>query len=201
MPTGYTAELHDGEQSFEEFVWRCARGIGYLVSMRDAPMDAPIPESFEVSTYHERAAAEAEARIAELEAMTDEQAEAAEYAAYRERRERERTHQAEKNALAVRYREMLRRVREWEPPTTEHEPLKALMVDQLEQSIEYDTHPVAVSVERMSGAEWRERELERARQSAARHREEQAEDEGRAARANAWLKALRESVPPPVAIS
>ena len=36
MPTGYTHELHEGEEiSFEKFVMSCARAFGALVLMRD----------------------------------------------------------------------------------------------------------------------------------------------------------------------
>ena len=50
MPIGYTSKLHDGDQPFNEFIMSCARAFGALVTMRDDPNDAPIPE-FEVSEY------------------------------------------------------------------------------------------------------------------------------------------------------
>lgn len=50
MPTGYTADLHDGKDvTFDQFVKQCARGMGALVTLRDAPWDAPLPERFEPS--------------------------------------------------------------------------------------------------------------------------------------------------------
>src|SRR5438128_1642271 len=42
MPTGYTAELHDKGQSFEEFVWTCARAFGGLLHMREDDLNAPL---------------------------------------------------------------------------------------------------------------------------------------------------------------
>ena len=43
MPTGYTAKIVDG-QSFPDYVKTCLRAMGVCVSMRDLPMDTPIPE-------------------------------------------------------------------------------------------------------------------------------------------------------------
>ena len=51
MPTGYTAYVQEGA-TFEEFVWRCARNFGALVTMRDEPTDVPVPDAFTPSKYH-----------------------------------------------------------------------------------------------------------------------------------------------------
>jgi hypothetical protein len=49
MPTGYTAPIADG-MTFEQFALGCARAFGALVTMRDEPSDAPIPERLEPDT-------------------------------------------------------------------------------------------------------------------------------------------------------
>lgn len=67
MPTGYTANVHDGI-TFEQFVWQCARGMGALVTMRDEPTGAPIPERFEPSDYNAKRLQEAKDELVRLRA-------------------------------------------------------------------------------------------------------------------------------------
>lgn len=53
MTTGYTVDMYEGKEvSFPEFATKCARAFGALVSMREEPLDAPIPEEFKPSSYH-----------------------------------------------------------------------------------------------------------------------------------------------------
>ena len=68
MPTGYTAELMEKGEPFNRFVMRCARAFGALIDLRDAQMDAPIPEKFEPSDYHVKALAKALAELERLDA-------------------------------------------------------------------------------------------------------------------------------------
>jgi hypothetical protein len=51
VPTGYTATLNHGEQTFPDFALHCARAFGALVSLRDESSDTPIPEVIEPSPY------------------------------------------------------------------------------------------------------------------------------------------------------
>ena len=74
MPTGYTADVGDGKVvEFSEFVMQCARAFGALITMRDDPHDAPIPDEFSPDAYHQKALASAEERLREVEARTAEQ--------------------------------------------------------------------------------------------------------------------------------
>jgi hypothetical protein len=57
--TGYTATLTEKDQTFEQFVWACARNFGALITMRDDPMDAPVPELFELRSYYSERVEEA----------------------------------------------------------------------------------------------------------------------------------------------
>lgn len=53
MPTGYTADVADGTiTTLKDFAESCLRGMGVCVMMRDEPSNVPVPESFQVSTYH-----------------------------------------------------------------------------------------------------------------------------------------------------
>jgi hypothetical protein len=76
MPTGYTAILHEKDLSASEFIMRCSRSMGALVTMRDEPLDAPIPEKFEPSSYYVKKEKELREELNRLRKMDDEEIEA-----------------------------------------------------------------------------------------------------------------------------
>ena len=76
MPTGYTAILHEKDLSTSEFIMRCSRSMGALVTMRDEPLDAPIPEKFEPSSYYVEKEKELREELDRLRKMDDEEIEA-----------------------------------------------------------------------------------------------------------------------------
>ena len=85
MPTGYTLDLYDVKDiTFEEFALRCARAFGALISMRDEPIDAPIPERFEPSDYHLKELEKAKKRLKEVKKWNEETAEQEAVRAYQE---------------------------------------------------------------------------------------------------------------------
>lgn len=136
MPTGYTAPIADGI-SFEQFVWGCARGMGALVMMRDEPSNAPIPERFEPSDYHQKNLDRLRGELEALRAMTREEV----------RVEADKTFHADlechnglikkANDLRAKYEAMLVELRAWEPPQ-DHVEFKAFMEKQILESIDFD---------------------------------------------------------------
>lgn len=139
MPTGYTADLCDGKDvSFEGFALNCARAFGALVSLRDEP-DAEIPDEFKVDEYYVKKFEEAKEELEKVKSMTDE--ELAEDA--KQFYEYEKAHFTTliNDAVATRkrYENMLEQVEQWEPPTEKHIELKKFMIDQLNESIRFDT--------------------------------------------------------------
>ena len=77
MATGFTAPIEDDPDfTFEQYLWRCARGMGLLASMREAPLDAEIPERLTVSDAYATDLREARAAIQKIARMSDEEAEA-----------------------------------------------------------------------------------------------------------------------------
>ncbi|KWR88787.1 DUF551 domain-containing protein [Cupriavidus sp. IDO] len=195
MPTGYTAAISKGIP-FNVFVMTCARAMGALIMMRDEPIDSPIPERFEPSDFYTKKAEAARAEVqrlrglsdaeAECEAEADHQAMCARYAGYRQ----------ESVDLQAKYEAMLEQVREWLPPTPDHEGFKAFMLEQLESSIRSDCDASCwQDPAKQTGCDWRAAQIDSnsrlAERSEQMHREEIERTEGR----NAWLKALRESLP------
>jgi len=196
MPTGYTAKLMDEGQPFRDFVMGCARAMGALVTMRDDPSDAEIPERFECSKYYPKAEQEARARVALLEGMSDtervafgEQQRDAELA-----RHREVVAEAEK--ANARLEAMADEVRTWVPPTTDHIGLRDFMIEQLYISAATDTYtPRRVAVlEAMTPVALWEEALTGAREHLECATKGLREEAERIAGRNEWVAKLRASL-------
>lgn len=139
MPTGYTAAILEGDGiTFEQYALSCARAFGAPVMMRDDPMDAPIPDKFDASHYHDEALETAKAELGKLEAMSirerlayGDKQKAAELA-----RLTENLHKQGSNKL--RLERMAKAVTEWQPPTPDHAEMKSFMLQQIKDTIKFD---------------------------------------------------------------
>lgn len=196
MPTGYTADLHDGKEvTFPEFVLSCARAFGALITMRDSPMDAPIPDEFPPSPWYAEHLAKSEAKLAELRAMTPNAADVAAQAAYDLSLTEWKKAVAQAEARRERYEAMLAEVEAWQPPTAEHQGLKDFMVQQLIESIDHDcSMNYWPRPNRLHGSEWLEQQIARAERSVEQDRKSYVEEVERSEGRTAWVKALRESL-------
>lgn len=198
MPTGYTADVQDGTVTeFSEFAMQCARAFGALITMRDEPSDAPIPQEFAPSNYNAERLVEAQRDLARLEAMTESEqkaaADAANAAAFKSWDDREST-KAEQRA---RYEAMIQKVEAWEPPTADHNELKRFMLRQLRESIEFDCGPpYAPRPGLVNAKDWYAGALARANRDIAYHAEQQAEETERARKRTKWVSDLRASLAP-----
>jgi hypothetical protein len=198
MPTGYTMDVQDGKiTAFSDFAMRCARAFGALVEMRDDSMDAPIPDKFEVSDYHVKAKANAEARLVQLVAMTEDECRDAALVEFQEA-EAGLVDYKEKALLHKgRYLKMLAEARRWTPPTPDHEGLRKFMIEQLQQSIDHDCntsfYPVPVL---KPGREWHVDAVAKAQKDIKYHTEQMIEDEKRSRTRTEWVKSLRASLNP-----
>ncbi len=161
MPTGYTAKVGEGA-TFEEFVWACARAFGALVLMRDEPRNAPIDSNLKPSSYHSEELSKAKARIEELTSLTLDAVERRKESAYAEELADWKKRFEESADLATKYRAMIERVSAWTPPSAEHTELKAFMLKQLRDSLDFDTGYLGGKPEKLSGAAWLKRELKQA---------------------------------------
>ena len=197
MPTGYTAPIYEGKDiTFREFALRCSRNMMALASMRDHGLDAEIPAKLVPDDYHEKQIAEWRAALIAAETMTDAEAERAaekEYADEVRRREKSQRERAERHH---RYEAMLAEVETWAPPTKEHEGLKSFMMEQLRESLRFDcTELTWPEPKRQTGAEYRAERIAYAQKRIAQYEEELANERKRCDGANAWLAALRASLP------
>lgn len=197
MPTGYTAELYNGDEiSFEEFVWNCARGFGALVHMREDPKHAPIQFEDPPSSYYADRIAALGAQISEAESWSAEEAEAAALEAYTKEVAAHEARTQKVARLRERYEAMRAQVAAWTPPTPDHEGLRDFMLNQIQTSAEVDC-VVGPRPTQRPGPAFREESLENLQSELANARKAQADEQRRAQERKAWLEALHASVPLP----
>lgn len=142
MPTGYTAPVQNGDVTeFKEYAMGCARAFGALITMRDDPIDAEIPEEFIPAPYYQESLNKNIARLEEILGWTYE-----EYThqwhlaavAYEESKQEINTKRLQEHE---RYELMLHQVNGWTPPSDDHIKFKKFMQDQLTESIKFDCTP------------------------------------------------------------
>lgn len=195
MPSGLTCEIGDG-QTFEEFVWRCARAMGALIHMREDGTDVrlTLPKA---DDWHEKHANEARLGLDRLRHMSDDEAEKKALADYKKDIRYYEKYLADKERQRTAYEAMLAKVEAWQPPTPDHENFKKMMRDQITESIKWDCDVRLDPPKLVSGAEWREQRIEVLRDSLAYHLREDEAEHRRAKERRAWVLALAESVPIP----
>ena len=196
MPTGYTAQIAEG-MTFEEFVMRCARGMGACIDLRDEPMSALIPDRFEPSDYHLTKRTVAEMELARLSRMSMAEAEDAARAEFLAAQAYHTTHMQKNDNLRQKYEEMLTKVRAWQPPTPDHAGMKKFMVEQLVSSIDFDcdnSYYRDRPPHRLSGPDWLATKMAAAQHDINYHTKEHAEEVERVERRNTWIASLRESL-------
>lgn len=196
MPTGYTAAIADGI-SFEQYVWNCARAFGALVLMRDEPANAPIPDRFEESSYYAKQIPETRAALEALDRMSETEREAAAKKSYEDALASHRKYAAEKATLRMQYEDMLARVEAWQPPTPDHVELRKFMADQIRQSIDFDCTVHSPEPQLQTAAQWLGDQVRSLQWTLEYSLKSAREERERTENRNAWIKALRESVPVP----
>lgn len=192
MPTGYTAIIAEGA-TFEQFVWRAARGMGALITMRDDAMDAPIPERFEPSPYYAEQLAKAQARKLDLDGMSEADADIAAGLDFDSKLASHVRHVNDALGENAKYEAIRVRVQAWEPPTKGHASFKAFMLEQLHVSMRATSYMKPPT--RLAGYEWFAAERRQCADDLKRYAEEHAKEVARTEERNSWIAALRESVP------
>lgn len=154
MPSGYTAKLNQGPQSFQDFVLGCAHAFVY--QLRDMSLDQ-VPDTVEIDSYYYDKVNQARDALVGFQSLTEQG-----------RQEKTDAHNAKQvkdflksnlkaNELDERYAEMLRKVEEWSPPSDQHFGLKDYMQQQINESRKFDVHfrkpVVPVSVDEWTATE------------------------------------------------
>lgn len=196
MATGYTYDVRDGKVSdFAEFAMNCARAFVAGITMRDDSPDTPIPDEFVPdNSYHTKALADAETRLAKLREMTTKDREAAFIVECSRVADQNEKFRVEQNETRNRYDNMLHWVRKWKPPTPDHKGLKDFMVDQLESSIKFDCEHDFRLKPPESVETWYGSQVASATRDIEYHKNAMAEETKRCKERSEWVKSLRESL-------
>lgn len=194
MPTGYTADIAKGI-TFKQYALNCARAFGALVTMRDDPADAAIPEKFKPSNWHAEQLQIASDRLAQLRLMSAGDCEAAAVAAYNAAMKERAEQLREKDELRAKYEAMLAQVVAWQAPTPDHVEYKSFMEKQIRESIEWDCTLYGDAPVQMTGAQWLAEETRKAERIVSYHTDHDAGERKRVDGRNAWIKALRDALP------
>lgn len=195
MPTGYTAAIADGI-TFQQYAMNCARAFGALITMRDEPSGAPIPDVFEPSDYHSTKVLEARAMLAQLEAMSEAHAKRAADKAWDDAETHRIGRLLELASLREKYTAMLSQAKAYVAPTPDHEQFRTFMCEQIEQSIDFDcdTKYHDAPTTRLSALEWLGQQRAQAIHDIEYHSKSDAEEIDRAAKRTAWVANMRQSL-------
>lgn len=138
MPSAYTRNIISEEGStFEEFIWRCARGMCPLIMQKDESLDAEIKIGSS-SSYYGRSLGEKEIELEKLIAMGKDKWQEKHLQEMESTRERYKKEIKRAKDNLAKFEAMYEKTNSWDPPTEEHKGLKKLMLEQIEQGIRYD---------------------------------------------------------------
>jgi hypothetical protein len=198
MPTGYTADIEKGI-TFQEYALSCARQFGALVTMRDDPHDAEIPDVFEPSGYHTKAIVKAKAELVQLMNMSPEETEKQADAAFRKEEQSNADYRKKKATLRKKYEAMLVEAKAYVAPTPDHVNYRKFMIEQIEGSIDFDcSTSYDPKATRLTGEEWIASEIEKNSKSIGYHTKEHEKEVDRAVQRTGWVQEMKRSLGIPV---
>ena len=139
MPSGYTHKIYDGSNTDpRDYVLRAARGLGFLIHMRDDSMDAPLRKR-SADSYTEKRLEEYTAKLNWAKTATDEELIEKQNQEIEEAREQARKSERINRERELRYNEVLSRLREWTPTTQGGKRTREFAIEHLLESIKFDT--------------------------------------------------------------
>lgn len=194
MPTGYTHIIDDKDASFEEYIWNCARGMGFAYEYRDS--SGPLPREAVLSDSYQIELANYRAQLAALQASSDADLEILMVTEHDAARARDTQYQNKNEETIRRYAAMRERVLAW-TPDERLARLHKLALDQLDIGgpSSYDYGLAQYNAKLPTVQEFREERtrkiLNEIRDSSIGWEREQE----RVAECNLYLALLRETVP------
>jgi len=192
MPSGYTEDIYNGKEvTFKDFALGCARAFGACVMQRDDPADVK-PKIMPEESYH----TEELKKLKKFKKPTK-----AQFESYVKKTIADYEKSIRKNnELKKRYSDILEKANNWQPPTKEHERLKAFMIQQLTDSSSFDCggvdhyeHELKV-VSAMTYKDYVKKKLAEHNRSIKYHEEYEARDLNNIKQRNKWIKDLYDSL-------
>lgn len=184
--TGYTAPIVHGEDvSLSEFIKGCAAGMWYgQFGLR----------SDVVPNDHHKVELEKAVNMLEVWTGMDDETRDQRYAQERdEHTERIRDYVNSCEVVVSALKEMYVKVDAWEPPSSDHEPLKKFAKEQLMATIR-GNEPVEIAWPYKSAAEWLEHKVTKTLADIDYHRTRYQDERTKVAGVNEWVARLLESL-------
>ena len=184
MPTiGYTAILEEKENvSFKEFALRCA--------------DVETLDELKLNSYHKRKEiAEAKKRLNNAKNMPDDEAKKIAHEDYISQLESYIKSRKEDTKLAIKYGDMLVQVTKWKVPSSNHEGLRNLMIDQLKQGLKNDCNHRPDIPEEMSGTQYKKKLIADAEKNIIYHQDKYIKEVNQIEKDTHWVNELVKSLP------
>lgn len=196
MPTGYTYAVQEGKvTTLDDFAQSCARA--FLWQARDSEEKdlRRLVQSSHDKEYYERQVEQTTKEFKHLMTLSDEQWLDVYTVATEEHEAEQDERIARKMAEKARYESMIEKVRQWIPPSFEHEDLKDFMLKQLEDSLSFDCGDIMMERTAMPSFDaWRKYELMTAEQNMFRANNELIRVSSRDNSSTVWVDQLLESV-------
>ncbi len=194
MPTGYTAAVAEGKLTAREYLLSCSRAFGALIHMRDDSFDIPIVMR-EESTYHTDRLEELNRELNIFVGITANDAWNLMQNEYNQDMKHYNERIAENEETAKNYEKMLFQIRAWNPPTSDHAGLKEFAIQQIVDSIKFDTYAPNMPNSSVDIPAWIQNKLNKINAEIKYHTEKHEEEKKRVVDANAWITSLIESLP------
>lgn len=164
MPSGYTYAIYNGDTTDpKEFILTAARGLGFLIHMRDDSHDTPIRKrevpdenSHSVKTLNEyRHKYQWYMTASDAELLIDQEREIAEAKDFAWEAEKKYT------AIRERYVSVMDKLKQWSPTTEAGQRVKEYGLEQLVESIKFDCdhNPWDFVPERITAGKYREKKV------------------------------------------
>lgn len=196
MPTGYTHNIENDDFTFEDFALSCAKAFGACISMRDLPNNTPIPDEFKPDTYYQGKILEVQKQIEKHLNLTDEDwVELCDKDF--EQKESRRIQSLNNNIkLLDNYNKMLDKVKGWQAPSEEHVCLKEFMINQIQESIDFDCDIEYYSTPNTKDSidVFKSETMGKLYKDLEYYTKNNEEDINRVSQRNVWIKQLRESL-------
>lgn len=199
MPTGFTAAI-ENDISFEDYALGCARAFGAGMHQHNDPANKKLKLHTIENNYRIDSLSKAREEVAKLEAMRG----VNDRTAYGKGVIEEESAANQKSFnqkvfLRNKYEAMLSKVYDWRPPTAEHENLKKFMIDQINQSINFDCDTKydmerLTQLSRANPLDAYKKSLDRAYENVAYYEIAVVEEREKVESANRWISALYDSL-------
>lgn len=138
MPTGYTAGILDGKiTTFPQFAKQCMRAFGATIHMRDEDMEAEITPRTP-RDYYSKEIEKAKQLLKVAETLSDDEIIANRKTKLETSKEYHLKAIVKAKVDTKNINDILKDVRKWQPPTSDHAGIKDFMIDQIEKTIDFD---------------------------------------------------------------